>query len=48
MLPPDAFNRTTFSDSKKVANVQFMGPMEDGLREKIVELWQETKAYFQN
>lgn len=48
MLPPDAFNRTTFSDSRKVANVQFMGPMEDGLREQIVELWQETKAYFQN
>ena len=48
MLPADAFNRTAFSDSKKVAKVQFMGPMEDALREEIVELWQETKAYFQN
>ena len=48
MLPADAFNRTAFSDSSKVANVQFMGPMEDALREDIVELWQETKAYFQN
>ena len=48
MLPADAFNRTAFSDSKKVAKVQFMGPMEDTLREEIVELWQETKVYFQN
>lgn len=47
MLPPDAFNRTTFADPDRVAKVQFMGPMDDELREKIVELWQETKAYLQ-
>jgi spermidine/putrescine transport system substrate-binding protein len=48
MLPADAFNRTTFSDPRKLTNVQFMGPMDDDLREEIVELWQETKTYFQN
>lgn len=47
MLPSDAFNRTTFADPDRVAKVQFMGPMDDALREKIVELWQETKAYLQ-
>ncbi|MEQ8665500.1 MAG: extracellular solute-binding protein [Rhodospirillales bacterium] len=47
MLPNDAFNRTTFADADRVAKVQFMGPMEDSLREKIVELWQETKTYLQ-
>jgi len=47
MLPADAFNRTTFADADRVAKVQFMGPMDDAMREKIVELWQETKAYLQ-
>lgn len=47
MLPSDAFNRTTFADADRVSKVQFMGPMDDALRERMVELWQETKAYLQ-
>ena len=46
-LPADAFNRAVLGDPAKVANVQIMGPMDDGLREEILELWQETKTYFQ-
>lgn len=46
-LPADAFNRAVLGDPVKVANVQIMGPMDDGLREEILELWQETKTYFQ-
>ena len=46
-LPADAFNRAVMGDPAKVANVQIMGPMDDALREEILELWQETKAYFQ-
>jgi len=44
-LPATAFNRTAFKDPARVAKIQFMGPMDDGLREKILELWQETKTY---
>ncbi len=47
MLPADAFNRTTFANADRVAKVQFMGPMDDAFREKVVEMWQETKAYLQ-
>lgn len=46
-LPPDAFNRAVLGDPAKLANVQIMGPIDDGLREQFLELWQETKAYFQ-
>ena len=45
MLPETAFNRTAFNDPARVAKIQFMGPMDDALREKILELWQETKTY---
>jgi spermidine/putrescine transport system substrate-binding protein len=44
-LPPMAFNRTAFNDPARIAKIQFMGPMDDALREKILELWQETKTY---
>ena len=44
-LPATAFNRTAFNDPARVAKIQFMGPMDDSLREKILELWQETKTY---
>jgi spermidine/putrescine transport system substrate-binding protein len=46
-LPEDAFNRAVMGDAEKLANVQIMGPMDDALREEIVELWQETKTYLQ-
>ena len=46
MLPATAFNRTAFNDPARVAKIQFMGPMSDALREKMLELWQETKTYF--
>jgi len=45
MLPTTAFNRTAFQDPARLAKIQFMGPMDDGLREKMLELWQETKTY---
>ena len=44
-LPASAFNRAVLGNPEKVAKVQFMGPMDDALREKILELWQETKTY---
>ncbi len=44
-LPEAAFNRAVLGDSEKVATLQFMGPMDEELREKILELWQETKTY---
>ena len=44
-LPATAFNRAVLGDPKKVATLQFMGPMDDALRQKILELWQETKTY---
>ena len=46
-LPPDAFNRAVLGDPAKLANVQIMGPIDDRLREQFLELWQETKAHFQ-
>jgi len=45
MLPATAFNRTAFQDPARVAKIQFMGPMSDELREKMLEVWQETKTY---
>jgi spermidine/putrescine transport system substrate-binding protein len=44
-LPEDAFNRAVLGDPEKVATLQFMGPMDEELRQKILELWQETKTY---
>ncbi len=46
-LPEEAFNRAVMGDAGKLANVQIMGPMDEPLRERILALWQETKAYFQ-
>ena len=46
-LPLDSFNRAVLGDPAKMANVQIMGPIDDGMREQFLELWQETKAYFQ-
>jgi spermidine/putrescine transport system substrate-binding protein len=46
-LAEDAFNRAVMGDSEKLANVQIMGPMDDALRERILEMWQETKTYLQ-
>ena len=44
-LPEAAFNRAVLGDPDKVATLQFMGPMDEELRQKILELWQETKTY---
>lgn len=44
-LPEAAFNRAVLGDPEKVATLQFMGPMDEELRQKILELWQETKTY---
>ena len=46
-LPPEAFNRAVMGDSEKLKNVQIMGPVDDALRERLLEIWQETKAWFQ-
>ncbi len=46
-LPETAFNRAVLGNPKKIAKVQFMGPMSGQLREKMLELWQETKTYMQ-
>lgn len=44
-LPETAFNRAVLGDPEKVETLQFMGPMDEELRQKILELWQETKTY---
>lgn len=46
-LPDAAFNRTVLGDAEKVAKVQFMKPLDDEMRKKMLELWQETKTYMQ-
>ena len=46
-LPDTAFNRTVLGDAEKVSKVQFMKPLDDELRKKMLELWQETKTYMQ-
>jgi len=46
-LDAEAFNRHVLGDAEKVANVQFMGAMEDAQREAFLALWQETKTYLQ-
>ena len=44
MLPSTAFNRAVLGNPQKVSKVQFMGPMDDKVREKMLEIWQEVKA----
>ena len=44
MLPDSAFNRVVLGNPAKVSKIQFMGPMPDSLREKMLEIWQEVKA----
>lgn len=46
-LDEAAFNRQVLGDAENVANVQFMGAMEDAQREAFLALWQETKTYLQ-
>lgn len=46
-LPEDAFNRTVMGKAAESGNLQFMGPIEDDVREQMLELWQETKTYYQ-
>ncbi|MEO1103122.1 MAG: extracellular solute-binding protein [Pseudomonadota bacterium] len=47
-LPEDAFNRAVLGNPEVAAKLKFMGPIEDDVREQMLELWQETKTYFQN
>jgi len=47
MLPDAAFNRAVLGDPEKVSKVQFMSPIDDVVRKKMLELWQETKTYMQ-
>jgi len=47
-LPDDAFNRAVLGNPEVASRLKFMGPIEDDMREKMLELWQETKTYFQN
>jgi len=44
-LPADAFNRAVLGEPATVARLQFMGPLSDSLREKMLQIWQETKTY---
>ena len=44
MLPSSAFNRAVLGNPQKVSKVQFMGPMDDKIREEMLEIWQEVKA----
>ncbi|MGQ7847012.1 ABC transporter substrate-binding protein [Granulosicoccus sp. 3-233] len=46
-LDESAFNRQILGDAEKIANVQFMGAMEDAQREAFLALWQETKTFLQ-
>ena len=46
-LPEAAFNRVVLGDTEKVSNVQFMSPIDDDVRKRMLELWQETKTYLQ-
>ncbi len=46
-LPEDAFNRAVLGNPEVSAKLRFMGPIEDDMRAKMLELWQETKTYFQ-
>ncbi|MEJ8570641.1 ABC transporter substrate-binding protein [Microbaculum marinum] len=47
-LPEDAFNRKVLGNPEVASRLEFMGPISDEMREKMLELWQETKTYFQN
>lgn len=47
-LPEDAFNRTVLGNPAVAEKLKFMGPIDDDMREKMLEVWQETKTYFQN
>ncbi len=46
-LPDDAFNRAVLGNPEVAARLRFMGPIDDDMREKMLELWQETKTYYQ-
>lgn len=46
-LPDTAFNRAVMGDPEVAARLKFTGPMDDATREAMLEVWQETKTYFQ-
>ncbi len=47
-LAEDAFNRQVMGKAAESGKLQFMGPIDDKVRQKMLELWQETKTYYQN
>ncbi|WP_118134398.1 PotD/PotF family extracellular solute-binding protein [Oceanicella sp. SM1341] len=47
-LPDKAFNKVMASDEGVAARLKFLGPIEDDVRQKMLEVWQATKTEFQN
>jgi len=45
MLPPDDLNRATYK-AEYLPRLQFQAPLADDLRQKIGDLWEETKAFY--
>jgi len=46
-LPEGAFNREVLAKAADEGRLKFMGPIADDTRKEMLELWQETKTYFQ-
>ncbi|PAU75171.1 ABC transporter substrate-binding protein [Halomonas salipaludis] len=46
-LPDGAFNKALMEDLEQVERLPFMGPIEETMRRQMLEVWQETKTYFQ-
>jgi spermidine/putrescine transport system substrate-binding protein len=44
-LPPDDLNRVIYKP-EYLEQLQFQGPLPDDRRQKFVDLWEETKAYY--
>ena len=45
MLPPDDLNRVTYK-ADYLPQLQFQAPLSEDLRQKINDLWEETKAFY--
>jgi spermidine/putrescine transport system substrate-binding protein len=45
MLPADDLNRVTYK-ADYLPRLQFQAPLSDDLRQKIADLWEETKAFY--
>ncbi|QDL93359.1 extracellular solute-binding protein [Paroceanicella profunda] len=47
-LPDKAFNKVLASDEGVAARLKFLGPIDDDVREHMLQVWQATKTEFQN